>query len=466
MQHFPSPSGPRETRALTGKVMLRRKSEVSVTDLSRSDQTSFGRLRNVSPRRGASHSKLPLDPTSTTKAILFQPREAASQAQNDGDIPVRTLSDGRRDRMRASSPFSLKGRQKDEDCKKLASAERELKVSKNSAAKSGTNPDRGEANSDAVELGRQRAAAHGDSITPSQEKHSGGGWRSGATARPMKWKEIRYSHILSRNEKAVIRVAYVDGLQCVVKDIMLEGHSSRNRKKEREVEILSTLQPHPNIVRYLYHECKPDIIRIYLTRYTCSLSHRLFHDIDDHNDLRVGDAEADVASIQVVLTDVCKGLNFLHKNNVAHRDLKSDNILLIEEADGSVGLAAIADFDAARFVENEAGVLGSFIGTPNYFAPELAKVGKGGLFQKKKMEMSYSSKIDIWGVGLVLFEMLTISRPNCDPGKAPILPKAVKQSSQLKMFRNLYKLCVKVDPGKRPNAAELVDLLGSSTAPN
>ncbi len=68
--------------------------------------------------------------------------------------------------------------------------------------------------------------------------------------------------------------------------------------------------------------------------------------------------------------DAAEGLDFLHSHKVFHRDIKPDNIMLLQ------GHAKVADFGLARLQERQMATV-SFAGTPVYMAPE-AWGGKGG----------------------------------------------------------------------------------------
>jgi serine/threonine protein kinase len=71
-----------------------------------------------------------------------------------------------------------------------------------------------------------------------------------------------------------------------------------------------------------------------------------------------------------------------------HRDLKPSNILL---HDGKIKLA---DFGFCRLLKNKEEMAKTMLGSPIYMAPEILK------------GLDYSSKADIWSLGVVLFEML------------------------------------------------------------
>lgn len=91
-----------------------------------------------------------------------------------------------------------------------------------------------------------------------------------------------------------------------------------------------------------------------------------------------------------IFVQIVAGIKYCHQNQILHRDIKLDNILLDHNF-----VVKICDFGVSRFVE-EGQVIKEQCGTPVYVAPEVI-TGKG--------YEGYDS--DIWSLGVVLFAILT-----------------------------------------------------------
>ncbi|KAJ7678676.1 kinase-like domain-containing protein [Mycena rosella] len=100
-----------------------------------------------------------------------------------------------------------------------------------------------------------------------------------------------------------------------------------------------------------------------------------------------------------LIQQICKAVAYMHSLNITHRDLKPENILLTAE---HPPIAKIADFGLAKIVD-EATALRTMCGTPTYIAPEIVK--------RLSTDISYTSIVDSWSVGAILFLMLTTQTP-------------------------------------------------------
>jgi len=102
-----------------------------------------------------------------------------------------------------------------------------------------------------------------------------------------------------------------------------------------------------------------------------------------------------------VMAQVCDALEAAHQKGVVHRDLKPDNIFVIQRAGRDY--AKVLDFGVAKLKEPDAGsyatVTGMILGTPLYMAPEQA-TGK-----------DVDRHADVWAAGVVLYELISGTVP-------------------------------------------------------
>ncbi|WP_144009323.1 Stk1 family PASTA domain-containing Ser/Thr kinase [Enemella evansiae] len=104
-----------------------------------------------------------------------------------------------------------------------------------------------------------------------------------------------------------------------------------------------------------------------------------------------------------LIDHVLSALSAAHENNLVHRDIKPENILLSDR-----GQLKVADFGLARAItaQTATATQGMLIGTVSYLPPELVLHGKA------------DTRSDVYSTGVVLFEMLTGSKPHT--GETPI----------------------------------------------
>ncbi|XP_059160607.1 mitogen-activated protein kinase kinase kinase 2-like [Physella acuta] len=95
---------------------------------------------------------------------------------------------------------------------------------------------------------------------------------------------------------------------------------------------------------------------------------------------------------------ILDGVQYLHKNNIIHRDIKGNNILMVDES-----AVKLTDFGISEFMDDH--VAATDVGTVRYIAPELITSDDGRI-------TNYTSKADIWSVGCTVIEMLTGKPPN------------------------------------------------------
>jgi mitogen-activated protein kinase kinase kinase 19 len=153
---------------------------------------------------------------------------------------------------------------------------------------------------------------------------------------------------------------------------------------------------------------------------------------------------------------ILEGVEYLHRNNIIHRDIKGGNIMLMPD-----GVIKLIDFGCAKKLclnLTTAGspspglLLRSMRGTPYWMAPEVVN------------EEGHGTKSDIWSIGCTVFEMATKNPPWADmPPTAAIfcigsdtkpIPQLPDKFSSL--ARSFVGACLTRDPSLRPSATQML----------
>jgi hypothetical protein len=111
---------------------------------------------------------------------------------------------------------------------------------------------------------------------------------------------------------------------------------------------------------------------------------------------------APVRAVSVAL-QLLEALEYFHRHHVIHRDLKSENVMLIESS-GSSDFVKVLDFGMAKILEgpgadSQLSKLGLLPGTPSAMAPEQIS------------QLTPDPRIDIYATGVFLYEMIVGQRP-------------------------------------------------------
>lgn len=91
----------------------------------------------------------------------------------------------------------------------------------------------------------------------------------------------------------------------------------------------------------------------------------------------------------VWFTQICLAVDAIHDAKIIHRDLKPMNIFI-----DSFGFIKIGDFGVSKAVLNATKKVSTIAGTYEYMAPEVIQ------------EELYDNKIDIWSLGVILYELV------------------------------------------------------------
>ena len=146
-----------------------------------------------------------------------------------------------------------------------------------------------------------------------------------------------------------------------------------------------------------------------------------------------------------LFAQVVLAMQFVHTQQILHRDLKSQNIFLSRTLDH----VKIGDFGISKILSSKSKAF-TVVGTPCYISPELCE-GR-----------PYNTKSDIWSLGCILYELCACRRAF----EAPTLPALIMKIMRgvVPPLPGLYSLGLKqvvscllaVEPGRRPSMAELM----------
>uniref|UniRef100_A0A7N0RH35 Protein kinase domain-containing protein n=2 Tax=Kalanchoe fedtschenkoi TaxID=63787 RepID=A0A7N0RH35_KALFE len=191
------------------------------------------------------------------------------------------------------------------------------------------------------------------------------------------------------------------GTEVAIKEIVTDKLSNKLQDSLKyEIFVLKKIY-HPNII-YL-HDIIEEPRKIHLVLEYCK-----------GGDLSVyinRNGKVPEATAKHFMRQLAAGLQVLHDNNLIHRDLKPQNLLL--STNDNKAVLKIADFGFARLLQPR-GLAETLCGSPLYMAPEIMQLQK------------YDAKADMWSVGAILFQLVT--------GRTPF-----NGNSQVQLLQNIIK---------------------------
>ena len=171
----------------------------------------------------------------------------------------------------------------------------------------------------------------------------------------------------------------------IIKILSTVDLMGNNINYTREINIAEGIinNPHKNIIK-VYDVIK-QTNKIYIVTEYC-------HD-GDMSTILFNPLKEDIA--KYYFYQIASGIRYMKDNNIIHRDIKPKNIML---SDNRLTLK-LADFGFAKIQESKMVKSTSICGSPLYMAPEILNINV------------YSDSVDIWALGIIMYEMLFGSHP-------------------------------------------------------
>lgn len=233
----------------------------------------------------------------------------------------------------------------------------------------------------------------------------------------------------------------VDDGVYVMKKIELNNLKDKEQKDcWKEVSILKKVN-HPNIIKYYTSFLEKGCLYIIMEYaengdlYSLLKHYKRHMTIFDETDLwRIAD-------------EILLGLDYLHRHDIIHRDIKCLNLFITKDKHIKIG-----DLGVSKIVSNINALHCTRVGTPLYLSPELI------------MQIPYDFKVDLWSFGISLYHLTCLEPPFIGDNLIVLgnnivkeKPKPIPSHYSIELWRFISAMLNK-KPDKRPTAKEAFGL--------
>ena len=201
-------------------------------------------------------------------------------------------------------------------------------------------------------------------------------------------------HTLGKGAYAIVKVCTnkITKEKFAVKIYEKSKLNDRSKKKcvYREIEILKRIN-HKNIAK-LYDVINTDKQILILQELVNGISLRDYYNNEIRNQKGISEHKSKI--FKKIFKQIFDAMNYIHKRNIAHRDIKLENILMTKNYEIKIIDFGFGMYNPQNKLQN------FFCGTPNYMPPEIA-------FKKPYN----GQKADLWSLGVLVYKMFCADFP-------------------------------------------------------
>ncbi len=216
---------------------------------------------------------------------------------------------------------------------------------------------------------------------------------------------------------------------------------------EREAQALARLK-HPHVVSIYRYGQLDELLYVAMEYIEGTDLQKLLAAYHDRGEL------LPPAEVGRLIRQVCQALDYIHSQNIIHRDVKPSNIMLDRQ-----GQAVVTDFGLVLLTE--LGTQGGLLGTPQYMAPEQAGSSAWAVPQS-----------DLYAVGVILYEMFTGKLPfeglsaleiaRMQMEEPPPAPRVINPDLSPALEAVILKALAKEPQNRYPSGAALAEALNEA----